>query len=47
MSQKPAGKSYTFPGKTFAEKKEVSHSLTAFACRVSITTVDKKKSFFP
>ena len=42
MSQKPTGKSHTFPGKTFAEKKEVSHSSTNFTYRVNVATVDKK-----
>ena len=33
VAQKPTGKSHTSPGKKLAEKKEVSHSSTAFTCR--------------
>ena len=43
MAQKPAGKSRTTPGKTFAEKKEVSDCSTTFTCRVIVATVDTKK----
>ena len=34
VTQKPACKGHTSPGKTFAEKK-VYHSSTTFTCRVS------------
>ena len=42
VAQKPAGKSCTFPGKKFVEKKEVWYSSTTFTCRVCVATVDKK-----
>ena len=47
VAQKPAVKSHTSPDKTFAEKNEAWHSSTTFTYRVSVTTIDKKKSFFP
>ena len=35
VTQKPADKGHTSPGKTFVEKKKVYHSSTTSTCRVS------------
>ena len=42
VAQKPAVKSHTSPGKTFAEKNEAWHSSTTYTNRLSVATIDKK-----